>query len=312
MAALRRAFHVPHAILRSQSRIPSAFSLRTYFQCSPEQKKQYDDEGFLVARNFLSKEETDLIREALETDKTLTENEIVLNDDAKGQTKLALWSNPGDGTLGMLTRSRRVVGTMETLLGGSIVHYHSKTLLKHPKAGGVWNWHQDYGYWYKDFFLTPDMATFFLAIDAQSKALDNGPLMLLKGSNKLGRVDHWTKGDQQGADLERVELARQRYEEHTVDLNPGDAVFFSALTLHASPGNHSPNRRMAFASCFTREDNIQYKDPYIPCFECPVVEDDMILGSRNADGSPKLTDDADKQMLHPDEGVERARKDDQN
>ena len=33
----------------------------------------------------------------------------------------------------MFTRSFRVMGTMERLLGGRVTHYHSKKLLKHPK-----------------------------------------------------------------------------------------------------------------------------------------------------------------------------------
>ena len=26
---------------------------------------------------------------------------------------------------------------------------------KEPKVGGAWEWHQDYGYWYKNEFLFP-------------------------------------------------------------------------------------------------------------------------------------------------------------
>ena len=59
--------------------------------------------------------------------------------------------------------------------------------------------------WYKDTFLTPHMATAYFAIDAQTS--ENGALTVLNGSHSLGRVDHWTRGDQQGADLERVEIA---------------------------------------------------------------------------------------------------------
>eukprot|EP01043_Picozoa_sp_COSAG02_P024596 COSAG02_NODE_1350_length_13120_cov_4.275555_6_plen_143_part_00 len=83
-----------------------------------------------------------MVREALETDESLTAQQIQLNDQNEGKTKLALWSNPGDGTLGSLTRSRRVVETVEQMLGGSILHYHSKNLVKYPEEGGVWNWHQ--------------------------------------------------------------------------------------------------------------------------------------------------------------------------
>jgi hypothetical protein len=121
-----------------------------------------------------------------------------------------------------------------------------------------------------------------------------------------------SKGDQQGADLERVEMARKRYEEVTVDLAPGDAVFFSCLTLHASPGNFSERRRLAFASCFTAATNVQYRDAYIPCVECTVMPDAALMQTMGADGTPTLTDAEDKIMLAPDEGVERARKDSQN
>eukprot|EP00928_Gymnodinium_smaydae_P063694 TRINITY_DN47197_c0_g1_i1.p1 TRINITY_DN47197_c0_g1~~TRINITY_DN47197_c0_g1_i1.p1 ORF type:complete len:319 (-),score=40.63 TRINITY_DN47197_c0_g1_i1:169-1098(-) len=283
-----------------------------FFRASAVDVEAYRKDGFLLIKGLLSQPEVALVKRALEEDKSLVENEIVLNDDFKGQTKLALWSNPGDGTLGMFTRSRRVVGTMEALLGGPVVHYHSKSLMKHPESGGVWNWHQDYGYWYKDFFLLPTMATAYLAIDAQNETLNNGCLRLLRGSNEMGRVDHWSKGDQQGADLERVALAKDRYEEVCVDLEPGDCVIFSALTMHASQGNFSKHRRLAMASCYTLKSNQQYKDPYIPCFELEVVDDDRILESQTACGRPRLTSAADKRMLSPQLGVEKARKADQN
>lgn len=272
----------------------------------------YRQDGFLLVKGLLSQPEVSLMRRALEADKSLVDNEIVLNDDAKGQTRLALWSKPGDGTLGMFTRSERVVSTMEALLGGPVVHYHSKSLVKYPEAGGVWNWHQDYGYWYKDFFLLPTMATAYLAIDPQNEVLNNGCLRLLRGSNELGRIDHWSKGDQQGADLERVALAKERYEEVSVDLEPGDCVFFSALTLHASQGNFSKQRRLAMASCYTLKSNQQYKNPYIPCFDVDVVDDSCLHAAQDEAGNPRLTTAEEKLMLNPEEGKKKARKEDQN
>ena len=44
---------------------------------------------------------------------------------------------------------------------------------------------------------------------------------------------------------------------------------------------------------------------YIPCYPCPVVDDDAILG----DGSVRLTSEEDKIMLGADVGAEAARKD---
>jgi ectoine hydroxylase-related dioxygenase (phytanoyl-CoA dioxygenase family) len=48
--------------------------------------------------------------------------------------------------------------------------------------------------------------------------------------------------DQQGADPERVELCMKRFEEVYFVAEPGDALFFHALTLHSSRGNFSSER----------------------------------------------------------------------
>ena len=101
-----------------------------------------------------------------------------------------------------------------------------------------------------------------------------------------------------------MELALKRFEEVYFVAEPGDALFFHALLCvsaaasfassfgakssgctDSSRGNFSDERRLAFASCYTRENNIQYKDAYIPCFPCPVLPDDAII----ADGKVHLT-----------------------
>ena len=44
---------------------------------------------------------------------------------------------------------------MELLLCDEVYHYHHKMVLKEPKVGGAWAWHQDYGYWYDNGCLFP-------------------------------------------------------------------------------------------------------------------------------------------------------------
>ena len=51
------------------------------------------------------------------------------------------------------------------LLGGEVFHYHTKLIPKQPRTGGVFQWHQDYGYWYNNGNLTPDINTIYIAID---------------------------------------------------------------------------------------------------------------------------------------------------
>ena len=47
----------------------------------------------------------------------------------------------------MVSRSEKVAGTMEQLLGGGeVYHYHTKLMMKEAHTGGSFVWHQDYGY----------------------------------------------------------------------------------------------------------------------------------------------------------------------
>ncbi len=62
--------------------------------------------------------------------------------------------------------------------------------------GGAWEWHQDYGYWYNNGCLLPDMASCLMGIDRATKA--NGCLQVLKGSHHMGRIEHLKTGDQTG------------------------------------------------------------------------------------------------------------------
>src|SRR5258708_1256874 len=75
----------------------------------------------------------------------------------------------------------------------------------------------------------------------------------------MGRIEHGKTGDQAGADLERVEAARQRLELVYVECEPGDALFFHCNLLHRSDQNRSPNSRWSLICCY----NAARNDPYM-------------------------------------------------
>ncbi len=58
-----------------------------------------------------------------------------------------------------------------------------------------------------------------------------------RASHKMGRIEHVLIGDQAGADGERVQAASERLELVYCEMQPGDAVFFHANTLHRSDQN---------------------------------------------------------------------------
>ena len=154
---------------------------------------------------------------------------------------------------------------MEQLLGDEVYHYHSKMSIKEPFTGGAWNWHQDYGYWYMNGCLFPDMASAFIAVDPNTR--ENGCLQVLRGSHKLGRVEHGKFGDQTGADPERVENAMKIMELVYVEMEPGDVLFFHSNTLHRSDQNKSPHPRWSFICCYNTKHNNPYKESHHPFYE---------------------------------------------
>ncbi|CAL4075134.1 unnamed protein product, partial [Meganyctiphanes norvegica] len=159
----------------------------------------------------------------------------------------------------------------------------SKLIQIDAGGGGAHMWHQDYGYWYFNGCLMPNMSSVFIPIDDCTK--NNGCLQVIKGSHKLGRLDHDLVGDQRTAHKERVEQALSVLEHVYVEMGAGDALFFHCNLLHTSDQNSSPDRRWAFITAFNARGNDPILDHYHPSFtplqmvpdsallECDVMED---------------------------------------
>ena len=135
---------------------------------SANQVEQFNEDGYLFLEGFLDSEETSLLQEACRKDATLQSHAMAVRDAAGRKTNLSLWNHPGDDLYGTIARSERVVDATEQLLGDEVYHYHSKLSAKQPKVGEAWEWHQEYGYWYKNGCLFPDMLSVFIAVDVPS------------------------------------------------------------------------------------------------------------------------------------------------
>jgi len=227
------------------------------FELSERDKKDFEEDGYIIVRGLFEDEEIGLLKDQAKNDKDLDNNSFTSKDDEGGKIRLALWNYPGNDIYGRFVRSRRMVDTMEALLGDEVYHYHSKMILKGPKVGGAWDWHQDYGYWYDISVLFPDLASVMVAVDKANK--ENGCLQVLKGSHKMGRINHGVNEEQMGADMERVNQAMEVLERVYVELEPGDALFFHSNLLHRSDQNHSDNPRWAMISCYNTKHNTPYK-----------------------------------------------------
>ncbi|RYZ92124.1 MAG: phytanoyl-CoA dioxygenase family protein [Sphingobacteriaceae bacterium] len=245
----------------------------------PEQIKEYHANGYIIVRSFFSKEETHRLYSTALDDNAMTTNAVDLNDQAGKKTRLSLWFTPGNDVFGYMARSERMVNCVSQLLDNSspVCHFHSKLMQKEPKVGGAWEWHQDYGYWYKHQFMYPDqLISVMVALNPATK--QNGCLQVIKGSHKMGRVNHGFSGEQVGADMAMVENALKTLPLVYAELEPGDALFFHSNLLHRSEANLSDYPRWSVISCYNALSNPAYNEVSNSCrMPVDMVSDDAIL-----------------------------------
>lgn len=98
-----------------------------------------------------------------------------------------------------------------------------------------------------------------IAITAANEA--NGCLQVVKGSHKMGRIEHGFAGEQVGASQHYVDLALKTMPLVFVELMPGDALVFHPNLLHRSEANRSDAPRWSMISVYNRSSNTPYNEP---------------------------------------------------
>lgn len=241
----------------------------------------FNKDGFVIVPKFFSHEEIDKLYSTATEDTVVRQNALDLNDQTGKKTKLTLWFTPGEDVYSMMLRSERMVSSVAKLLDSDapVCHFHTKLMQKEPRVGGAWEWHQDYGYWYKNQFLYPEqLVSVMIALTEANVA--NGCLQVIKASHKMGRVNHGFSGEQVGADMAMVNHALQTMEHVYVELQPGDALFFHSNILHRSEANTSDKPRWSIISCYNSLSNPAYNDESTSWKEpVKVVPDDALMNA---------------------------------
>lgn len=226
-----------------------------------QQIDAFNKDGYVIVKKLLDTKAVEKLYQTATADNAMEDNAINVTDQSGKNSKLSLWFTPGNDVFGYLTRSERLVSSVAALLDSDapVCHYHSKLMQKEPKVGGAWEWHQDYGYWYKNQFMFPDqLISVMVALTPANK--QNGCLQVIKGSHKLGRVNHGFAGEQVGADMVMVNNALKTMELVYVEIEPGDALFFHSNILHRSEANLSDHPRWSIISCYASQSNLAYNE----------------------------------------------------
>lgn len=254
---------------------------------SVEQLARYERQSYLLVDALFDAEEIGLLLRSAREDRALDQHSFGKDDGEGGRVRLSLWNHPGEGIYGMFARCWRIVKACEQILDDEVYHYHSKMIVKDAKVGGAWTWHQNYGYWYQNGVLFPDLVSVFIAVDPSTK--ENGCLQVIEGSHHLGRIDQLLTGQQAGAGMERVEQVLNRLPLVHVEMKPGDALLFHPNLLHQSDRNTSEHPRWSMICRYNARHNDPFKEAHHPRYTPLTKVDDRMIREF---GIKRFADDA--------------------
>lgn len=220
----------------------------------------YARDGYIIRRGLLGAGEVanfrDHARKQLEEEQS--KGGVMSKGDKEGKTTLLkMWTKAEDDKYGLLARDERMVDLAEDAVGKPIYLYSHKMTMKQPNEGGAWEWHQDFGYWYNYGCLAPEMMSIYVALDKATR--ENGCLQVLKGTHKLGRLNHIRENDQTNVEQEHLDAALKRFEHIYVEMEAGDALVFDGNLLHRSDANRSDTYRWGYICSYNAVENAPFK-----------------------------------------------------
>jgi len=249
---------------------------------SPEQKRQFYDEGYLIVRNALDAQTVERLLEAGDrlVDSERTENR---QRDSDGQVDgfrnvIAM----DDAFLPLLTNSRTVPLIVQ-LFGPRIHLATSHLIYKHPDPKDAPRTLRRPG-WHRDIMHTPDdlghahiprmeMKCAYYLTDLREP--DSGVTLLAPGSNHL--KERLQVNPETGDPERKLEPS----------LRPGDAIFFENRTWHAGGLNLSGRTRKAvmFGYCFRWVKPMDYLiQPRELVEKCDAIGQQLLGGLHDPEG----------------------------
>eukprot|EP00971_Amphidinium_carterae_P134063 2656639-Amphidinium_carterae.1 len=109
----------------------------TYVPVTAGDREKFIRDGYIVMKNTLDAEEVAIVMKTMEQSSFLSQYEMNVDSSLSGKPgKQTIWDKPGNGAMGALTRSERVVGVADFLLGGGGVHHYFNKMLR-KEAGNM-------------------------------------------------------------------------------------------------------------------------------------------------------------------------------
>ena len=218
------------------------------------QKKDYDNEGYLLVEDVLSKDQLTKINEItndlIDKSKNINESNSVY-DLEDGHTysspRLTRIKQPHqvDKYFWDIIKESKIEGILKDLLGPDVSLKTSKLNTKYPDGGTAIEWHQDWV-----FYPHTNDDVLALGIMLNDVDYDNGPLMVIPGSHKGPVLSH---ENEEGLFCGAINPDDPNFDINkavTLTGKAGSMSIHHARTLHGSATNNSNrNRLILFYEC---------------------------------------------------------------
>ena len=210
---------------------------------SQAQLREFDEKGYLFFPELFSPQE---LRVLLDEIGVLAARETDGNLKEKSGAARQLYNSHRDSrAFKALSGHPRILTGVRQIVGNEVYIWHSKINVKEAFEGTVWLWHQDYGYWFHDG-VDPKLVSCMVYLDEATH--ENGCLMVVPGSHRLGRVEHvpdeiTTSYKQWTIPLDIMRTATRETGIVSLTGKPGSAVVFHCNLIHGSNHNMSPRSR---------------------------------------------------------------------
>ena len=201
---------------------------------SPNQLKQYKDEGFVCPIDIFSKERANEIRKEIE----LIEEEMPEELNKSGRYNAHLISP----LLDEVTHDSKILDAVQSLIGKNILVCGTTLFIKNPNEKGFVSYHQDAKY----IGLKPyNWVTAWVAITESNEY--NGCMRMWPGSHKDNLKDHEQMFDEgnlltRGQTVNNVPINKTT----PIILKAGQMSLHHPTVVHGSDLNKSSDRRIGF------------------------------------------------------------------
>jgi len=243
----------------------------------------YAADGAVCVRGAFSPAEVALATDAIEAtlaDLSPTAKRASGDDDGAFVEDFCRW---GDiAAIEELARTSGAAAIAAELTGAEVVRlYHDHVLVKEAGTRQRTPWHQDLPYYNVD---GRQLVSMWMPVDPVPRA---SSLELVAGSH-LGPwfmprtfLDGRAKWFPEGAlaDLPDIDGDPEAHRILAWDLEPGDAVFFHMLSLHAAAGFPGPGRRRVLSLRFLGDDAVHAPRPWATSPPFPGLADELPAGA---------------------------------